>query len=313
MTNKPFDYLFTTTFKIKSEVVDYLKNFQVDIAKNLVEGSLQLDDTSYLTEKMKSLFSDVTYDGLWKPDPKNSGEPIPIKITLLFEHKSYSYKWLSIQLLRYILEIWDRQISQKEDLTIVLPIVVYHGEDKFSYRPIPSLFKNVDEKLMRFIPNFDFLVTDLEQFSEETLLKMQLGFLLSTFLVFKHKRGWDFVIEHADWLFSYEKKEYDNFLIDRFTKAFFAYIWVVNKVEEEAWEDLKQKLPSNLKDKAMNFYDFIVQKGEKRGEKRAKLEKDKIFVTRLLKKFPEWSDEEIASLVLVKVNFVKEIRESLNN
>ncbi|MFP4551813.1 MAG: Rpn family recombination-promoting nuclease/putative transposase, partial [Spirochaetales bacterium] len=50
---------------------------------------------------------------------------------VLFEHKSYPDRWVSLQLLRYLLIIWSREPRQDRKgvkyLPPVMPIVLYHG------------------------------------------------------------------------------------------------------------------------------------------------------------------------------------------
>ena len=48
---------------------------------------------------------------------------------VLYEHKSYSDRWVSLQLLRYLIAIWsrERERSVAHTLPPIMPIVLYHG------------------------------------------------------------------------------------------------------------------------------------------------------------------------------------------
>ncbi|MEK7255241.1 MAG: Rpn family recombination-promoting nuclease/putative transposase, partial [Bacteroidota bacterium] len=159
MANQPFNDLFVATFQIKSEVVAFLKNFvSLEISSNLDLDSLALDDNSYLTLQLDKFESDVVYNCNWK-------DKLPVKVSLLFEHKSSPPSRLALQLLRYMLEIWDKQIEQEQTLTIIIPIIVYHGEEGFRFKPLAEFFGEIaDPVLKKFIPNFDALLVNLTNY-----------------------------------------------------------------------------------------------------------------------------------------------------
>ena len=211
----------------------------------------------------------------------------------------------------YIAQIWNQQLTENKDPTIILPIVIYHGETTFQYKKIIDFFENIDDDLKQFIPNFEYLVTDLNEFSEEELIMFNLGILLSTFLVFKHKRDWNFVHEQVQVLFNYERHEYEEFVLNRFSIAFFSYLWIAYDITEEQWNKFQKNIPTNLNDTAMSFYDTIIQKGEVRGEARGETKTTTKFTIQVIQQFPDWSDEQVAKLVDVTVEFVQNIRKDL--
>lgn len=119
-------------------------------------SSLQKEDTSYIDNKLKQFFSDIVYSCRTKDD-------ITLKITFLFEHKSYPPKYPHLQLLRYMLEVWDREAKKDQPLSLVLPILIYHGKEAWTYRQFRTYFGgNLDEELSVFAPLFEFLVADFQ-------------------------------------------------------------------------------------------------------------------------------------------------------
>src|SRR5690625_3721170 len=54
----------------------------------------------------------------------------------LFEHKSYEEKNISFQLLKYMIEIWENKLNKEktDELPIVIPLVVYHGKQKWNIK-----------------------------------------------------------------------------------------------------------------------------------------------------------------------------------
>ena len=166
-------------FSDLSKVKSYLEGtLSAGLLKRLDFDSLVEDPTTYIDDQLKGFYSDVVYNCRYKGN-------ISVKITLLFEHKSYVPKYPHVQLIIYMGGVWSRQIKEGEPISLIIPMVIYHGKNKWEYRSFASYFKGeVDEYLLSFIPTFDFLLTNLKADSVEDireryrLLSLQMGFLL---------------------------------------------------------------------------------------------------------------------------------------
>ena len=57
-------------------------------------------------------------------------------VYFLFEHKSYPSKGVAFQLLNYMVRIWEQKIKKELDqkIPVVIPLVVYHGKDKWQIK-----------------------------------------------------------------------------------------------------------------------------------------------------------------------------------
>ncbi len=105
---------------------------------------------------------EVRSDALFSVSFKGSGE---LQIYALLEHKSYPYAQIHIQLLEYMCSIYKEQVRQKREPTLVVPVVFYHGREKWSY-PVSFLdiFKLPDdakEILKENVLNFSYCIFDL--------------------------------------------------------------------------------------------------------------------------------------------------------
>jgi len=143
-----------------------------EIRKNLLWDGLKLQNKSYIDKSLKETFSDVVYSC----DYQISVETIPLKITFLFEHKSQYAENIDLQLLRYRVNIWQKAHDQKTKKTkfrpIVIPSVFYHGQEKWIKRKFSKYFHPRPEEipeLLPFIPEFDYLLTDLSAYSNEEI------------------------------------------------------------------------------------------------------------------------------------------------
>ncbi|MCF6149516.1 MAG: Rpn family recombination-promoting nuclease/putative transposase [Candidatus Kuenenia sp.] len=129
--------------------------------KRLDISTLALENNSYIDEELKEHFSDIVYTCLC-----NDKE---LKITLLFEHKSHPEKCPHLQLLRYLLKIWETNMKQVEGLVQVIPVILYHGKETWKIRRFSDCFEGTDEVFYRFIPEFEYLLTDLSDYSNEEI------------------------------------------------------------------------------------------------------------------------------------------------
>ena len=149
---------------------------------------------------MKEYFSDLIYTCNWK-----SGDAI--QLSFLVEHKSYLPETIHLQLLRYLLEAYDTQKRQKRPFSVVIPIVVYHGKQRWISKKLADHFELPDDRLSRFIPQFDYELIDLNVVSDKLIVTIENGYLLrSTFLLFKHKDDKDYVLRHSRDLFIFVEK-----------------------------------------------------------------------------------------------------------
>jgi len=131
------DRFFKELFSKKEEVSEFVeKTLSSEITKNLDFKSLELDNNEYIDSKLKTNFSDIVYNCKY-------GTHSQVKISLLFEHKSYPEKFPHFQLLGYMLRIWEVQLKQKQKLTPIIPIVFYHGEKKWKQKAFVTYFEKV--------------------------------------------------------------------------------------------------------------------------------------------------------------------------
>ena len=168
--------LFVAAFKHKATIIDYLTHFfPEEWTAKMDLDKLELDPTNYVTRKMKEFFSDVVYRTTWAiaPSKKKPEEPRNVAITLLFEHKKgHPRHAIHLQFLQYMIEIWTDDIMARRRLTIVIPILIHQGKQKFTKKPFYYYFKDLPEELRGFIPNFDFHLTSSEAIDDEKLFGM---------------------------------------------------------------------------------------------------------------------------------------------
>ena len=180
MINSPHDKYFKQLFSQKSEMKEFLANGLPQVAKLLDLNTLQLETTSYIDKKLNVGFSDLVYNCQYSHN-------IEIKICLLFEHKSYIVNNPYLQLLGYMLNIWEQNIKQKQKLMPIIPILFYNGNDEWNYQIFESYFGEMDSDLKQYMPIFKYEQINTTNWSDEQIQKMfSLVSLKIGVLVMKH-------------------------------------------------------------------------------------------------------------------------------
>ena len=146
-----------------------------DFVKDLDFSTLERLDKSFVTEKFQEKESDIIYKVNFKGNE--------IYIYLLIEFQSTVDKFMSLRILRYILEFYDF-LSQNDKFTklpAVFPILLYNGEDKWTAKENISsiIIGNIPEK---YIPKFSYYKIIENEISKETLLKIH-NFISAVFYV----------------------------------------------------------------------------------------------------------------------------------
>lgn len=160
------DKFFKTLFSGKDEIKEFVtKTLPTEITENLQLETLELDQTEYVESNLRTTYSDLVYNCKYRNNTV-------IKISLLFEHKSSPEKFPHLQLLGYMLKIWEVQIKQNQKLTPIIPIIFYHGKSKWTNKPFAKYFKDLDDTLQNFIPKFDYQLIDTSDFTDDEIIKL---------------------------------------------------------------------------------------------------------------------------------------------
>lgn len=312
----PHDKFFKEVFSRKAEVQSFMKGFlPKHILENINLSSLKLETNSYIDEKLKESFSDICYECVYGNEN--------IKISLLFEHKTYQDKYIYLQLLRYMLNIWENDKKQKRQLVPVLPIIIYHGKKEWKLKSFSEYFPNLPNEFLTFIPKFTYLIQDLQKKKHEEIEeKYQSIILQSSFLVMKDIFHTLALIQNLSYIF---KKIYsindDNF-DKKFIISLFHYLYYTNS--EDNFVKIKEKIeqiPNTNKDMitiAESFINQGIQKGIQKGivlgrqEKMDKIRQETIEQTAcsmLLKGFDVETIQDILKIPIEKIIELKQIIE----
>ena len=310
MQNKtPHDDLFKAVFSITSEVVAFSKLYLPKfISKNLNYETLKIEPTTYVGENLKQYFSDIIYSVKWK-DGKS------LQLSFLLEHKSYVPRNIYLQLHRYLTEIYNHQDAENKQLQLIIPIVIYHGNDAWVKRDFSDYFDLPDDNLRQYVPNLFYELIDLNKISDDLIINHSLGhYLQSTFLVFKHTKDKSFIEEFSQEIFIFVEQELDEAQKMFYLRSLLKYIFEVFKFEKQEFKDFTSKLNDMTHRVAGNLYDQLVEEGMALGAKKANLIidlKNKILLLQRMVQ-NDISDELMIRFSGLSASFVQEFKVNLS-
>ena len=300
------DKFFKELFSKKEQASEFvLKTFPPEIVRNLKLETLELDKTEYISKKLRTNFSDVVYNC-------NYGKRTKIKITLLFEHKSSPESYPHLQLLGYILRIWELQIKQKQKLTPVIPIIFYHGIKKWHKKSFADYFENPDEILKTFIPHFDYQLIDTSNYTDVQIkelyenLQLQTGILLLKNIFNEQK-----ILEEANIIFSGINQLLQTREGEDFFETIVAYLLYATKIDTEKYIETMKTISPKTTDKFISTAMKLRMEGMEKGmEKGIKEGMEKVALNMLKEGFENSLISKVTGLSITEID---KLRKKIKN
>ncbi|MBN2436547.1 MAG: Rpn family recombination-promoting nuclease/putative transposase, partial [Spirochaetes bacterium] len=223
------DKLFKEIESVKENAADLIRSvFPKEIKNEIDLESLQLDNNSYIDKQLKEHYTDLVYNCKRKVNHS-------VKISLLFEHKSYKPKNEYLQLLRYMINIWSYQEKNNENLTLIVPIIFYHGKQRWTIFTLKDFFQGCNNDWAQFVPDFRYLLTDVARYDDETIKKKlyKREFNRALALIFKYINNESLLFEKL-YDIMYQLKDYlDNEKDVQLIMSFLTYMMSYTNITPE--------------------------------------------------------------------------------
>jgi predicted transposase/invertase (TIGR01784 family) len=278
------------------------------ITKNLDFNTLKISKDTFVDKKMSDYFSDILY--------QINLLNIPIFIYFLIEHKSREERLTSFQVLKYMVGIWKLYLKQNEEaktLPVIIPIIIYHGPQKWKIDTnFISLF-NAPDYLKEYIPDFNYNLQDISSIPDKEIkgavllrilfktlkyiftpeLRYKLREILELFLELKDKKKGT---EYLEVLLRYLTRSARD-LTEKELKE------TVTLVFEERGGDIMATIAEKWIEEGVKIgVEKGEQKGEKKGIKKEKLETARRMINddfpiETIIKYTELTEEEIKGLM----------------
>jgi hypothetical protein len=166
------DSLFRLTFSDPEHAASLLRTIlPAALARAIDWSSLRLVPGSFVDDALKSRHVDLLFTA------RRGRQRVLIYVVL--EHKSGSDRWTALQVLRYVVRVFDRFLADNPNarsLPPVLPVVVHHGargwtapRSVLDLVDFGSLPPNIRKALSPLQPNLHFVLDDLAAQTESKL------------------------------------------------------------------------------------------------------------------------------------------------
>ena len=164
--NNIHDTLFRQTMSHKDVAVDFLRNYlPAGVARHLLFETLTVAKDTFVASDLREHYSDMLYSVRFAGGKK-------ALVYMLFEHKSTPDPFVTLQLLRYMLEIWELHRKQHKaclSLPLIIPIVVYHGRSRRQGVRLSDLVELPNAELIGYVPDFEQAFYDFSPDSDEDI------------------------------------------------------------------------------------------------------------------------------------------------
>ena len=160
------DQFFRFTLSKPNAVKRLFEGFFPDVYKKIDFSSLKQLPDSFTDKKLKLYFSDLVYSA--KLDNAS------VKLSILFEHKSFKDPNVYRQLLQYILNIWNAEQKNNLQFSIPIPVLIYTGKNIWKPKTLKEFFSQFtdDKQLLDFIPQFKILFLNISELSDQQILEL---------------------------------------------------------------------------------------------------------------------------------------------
>ncbi|MCB0116471.1 MAG: Rpn family recombination-promoting nuclease/putative transposase [Caldilineaceae bacterium] len=176
--SNPHDHFFRQMFSDQAILADFIESYlPADIVDNVDLGSLDLQKESFIDEELQEHQSDL----LCRMKQRNGEDAF---LYLLLEHKSYSDRWVALQLLRYKSRIWEAVRTKGETLSPIVPVVLYHGQPPWTAPRHLHELAHTPASWRPFVADFEYLLFDLARMGDANLVGR--APLLAALLALKH-------------------------------------------------------------------------------------------------------------------------------
>jgi predicted transposase/invertase (TIGR01784 family) len=249
-----FKHLFSDLRRVREYFEVYLPT---ELSSRVEWESLQREDGTFVDDTLKSSYTDLVFSVRLK-------DLTSVYLCLLLEHKSHPDKNTPFQLLYYISGALWREVQNGQTPRLVVPVVFYHGEETWEYKPIEQHFGHLPEDILRYLPKFEWIFHNLQKNPDEQILTaFRNHLLISALLTLKHSFDEGYLQNQAVFLLESAVDEDGNYF-----KALFVYFFNRIKNEKNMTKVLEQ-LSNEVQAEAMSVLDLYEKRGMQKESKKA--------------------------------------------
>lgn len=268
LIHKPHDKFFKETLSDIQTAKDFLQNYLPQEILALIDmDAITPQKDSYIEKELEETFSDLLFQT--KFNQKDG------YLYFLFEHKSYPAKKISVQLLKYVIQIWEQKTKeQKTDkLPVVIPLVVYHGQNAWnSSLKLSGMiedYERLPEAIQKYIPEYEYILYNISAYTGEEIkgtVKLRIFLkILRDIFVQDHAQ---FLETLKEAMAAFDKLEKQEKGIDYF-ETFIRYIMNArNDLELKTISEITKEISLERSEAIMTIAEKLIAEGMEKGMKK---------------------------------------------
>ncbi|MBL7816309.1 MAG: Rpn family recombination-promoting nuclease/putative transposase [Saprospiraceae bacterium] len=315
--NRDHDIFIKGILSLDELVLLLLNRYIPDDLKPYIDfTSLKLLPDAYIDNRLVAQYSDSVHECRLRTErlpPHFQQLPnLPnFRFCFLWEHKSSKpYNPIEGQVERYRYAIVSADRKNKRAPSIVIPIILYHGETKWHKKMVFEEFETfLPTEILRYLPAPRYIFIDIKNTTAEEIEKMvDLKVLRAAFIALKNAHNEEFFKTHLEEILKFVDNSPSEIVFQEFFKMLLEYAQRRSKLEPEPFNEIvNQNLEPDMATNIKTIFEVAEEKGMERG-----IEKGKIEFTKNLLLNSDFSIEKIALLVGVDVAFVKKVKAQLD-
>ena len=169
----PFDRLLSRTLMQKESAQELLRShLPAEFVAYLKPETLEQADTSFIDANLKRRFVDRLFKVELTDDmARELGTESPhVHVLVLVDHKSSPDKYTVIQMLGYILRIWEHSIENDLPLVPVIPWIIYNGVRPWTVPKSLAELIPVPVSWKRYVPGLEIPILDVSRMPDSDMV-----------------------------------------------------------------------------------------------------------------------------------------------
>ena len=259
----PHDEFFKSVFSDLGHARDFLQGvLPPEVVRLLDLSQLSPEPTSFISDALKETLADLLF-----VCPLQESQAV---VAILLEHKSWNSIHPHLQVLRYMVGIWDSDQASGKPFRLVIPILVHQGPYPWKIDSFAQSFPALPEGLWRFIPRVELIVEDLVQTPDARLQgAFHDPFVQVSLSLMKHIFSSEGTLAVARTL-NPHLGDLDGERARRALNTLLEYI--LRSGDAALRNTLIQSLHPSLKERSMTIADVLRQEGKAEGKAEGKVE-----------------------------------------
>ncbi|HMU02505.1 MAG TPA: Rpn family recombination-promoting nuclease/putative transposase, partial [Saprospiraceae bacterium] len=250
--NNKHDKFIKEQLSKKENAIDFLKiAIPEAILDNININSIQPTSSTFITEELKEIFADIIYTCQLK-------DGSDAFCSILIEHKSYKDPYVGFQIGSYLFGSYRQQIKNKEPFRIILPLVFYHHEVNWTYKPIEEYFINFPVSFLKYIPKFEVEFFGVNNLSDQTIFNIRNVAISTMLMTQKHHHDTEELLDRME-------KIYESLQTQEERNSFnynFVYILIIGNRKSDTIEIIKKNKDKLINKVFMTLYEEITNQSK---------------------------------------------------